>query len=107
MRCRWLAGADPSCSLHALLCFVSHAAALQAVNQVLFERHGYRRQQAHGDPRNSLLSHVLESGLGSPAAMAVLFQEVCRRSGLDLLPVALEGGRCVGCCRKSDCGCEG
>ncbi|KAI3425219.1 hypothetical protein D9Q98_008987 [Chlorella vulgaris] len=66
---------------------------ISAVNQVLFERHGYRRQQAHGDPRNSLLSHVLESGLGSPAAMAVLFQEVCRRSGLDLLPVALEGGR--------------
>jgi hypothetical protein len=36
---------------------------------------------------------VLESGNGSPASLAVLYLELCSRLGLDLQPVALEGGR--------------
>lgn len=33
---------DPGCSLPNLM---------QAINHVLYERHGYRRQRRHGDPR--------------------------------------------------------
>lgn len=37
---------------------------LSAVNDVLFLRHGYQRQAAHGNPRDSRLSAVLEGGQG-------------------------------------------
>ncbi|PSC70018.1 hypothetical protein C2E20_6550 [Micractinium conductrix] len=64
-----------------------------AINHVLFERHGYRRQRRHGDPLDSRLSNVLENGNGSPGSLAVLYLELCGRMGLALEPVALEGGR--------------
>lgn len=35
-------------------------------------------------PRDSTLSAVLETGSGSPAALAVLYREVCARLGLPL-----------------------
>lgn len=65
------------------------------MNTILYQRHGYRRQRRHGDPADSRLSAVLESGNGSPASLAVLYLELCGRLGLELQPVALEGGRCV------------
>ena len=36
---------------------------------------------------------MLENGNGSPGSLAVLYLELCSRLGLDLHPVALEGGR--------------
>ena len=68
---------------------------LGAVNAILFDRHGYRRMPRHGDPAASTLSAVLggRAAGGSPAAMAVLYSEVCARLGLDLASAPLEGGR--------------
>lgn len=44
-------------------------------------------------PRSVRLSSVLDSGSGGPAALAVLYMELCARLSLPLQPVALEGGR--------------
>ncbi|KAI7837303.1 hypothetical protein COHA_008867 [Chlorella ohadii] len=64
-----------------------------AINHVLYERHGYRRQRRHGDPLDMRLSNVLENGNGSPGSLAVLYLELAARLSLPLEPVALEGGR--------------
>jgi hypothetical protein len=49
---------------------------LNSLNEVLFGQQGYTKMQRHGDPRDSLLSSVLERGNGSPAALAILYREV-------------------------------
>ncbi|BDA45434.1 probable UPF0162 protein XF_1494 at C-terminar half [Coccomyxa sp. Obi] len=67
--------------------------ALAAVNDVLFDRHGYRRMDHHGDPKDSQLSAVLERGTGGSAALAILYMEVCERMGLRMAAQPLEGGR--------------
>ncbi|KAL4419822.1 hypothetical protein ABPG75_006920 [Micractinium tetrahymenae] len=66
---------------------------ITALNHVLYERHGYRRQRRFGDPLDSRLSNVLENGNGSPGSLAVLYLELAERLSLPLRPVALEGGR--------------
>eukprot|EP00192_Tetraselmis_astigmatica_P006137 CAMPEP_0117677960 /NCGR_PEP_ID=MMETSP0804-20121206/17022_1 /TAXON_ID=1074897 /ORGANISM="Tetraselmis astigmatica, Strain CCMP880" /LENGTH=439 /DNA_ID=CAMNT_0005487275 /DNA_START=437 /DNA_END=1756 /DNA_ORIENTATION=+ len=58
---------------------------ISAINEVLYIRHGYRRSQHHGEPRESQITTVLEYGEGSPVAMGILYQEICKRVGL---PVA-------------------
>ncbi|KAK3286977.1 hypothetical protein CYMTET_5493 [Cymbomonas tetramitiformis] len=61
-------------------------AALEAINEVLFKRHGYKRPDRHhnGDPQNSLLPRVLEEGRGSPVLLGVLYMEIARRIGLEV-----------------------
>ncbi|KAK9829669.1 hypothetical protein WJX72_007262 [[Myrmecia] bisecta] len=64
-----------------------------ALNSVLFDMHGYRRMERHGDPRDSQLSSVLERGRGSPAALTILYMEVCQRLGLPMAAQPLENGK--------------
>eukprot|EP00884_Botryococcus_braunii_P008742 jgi/Botrbrau1/1786/Bobra.0217s0041.1 len=45
---------------------VNPVQALVAVNSVLFDRHGYRRMDRHGDPRDAMLPQVLERGRERP-----------------------------------------
>ena len=62
--------------LHLALVRAYPTQLLGAVNDVVFGQHGYTKMQRHGDPRDSLLSSVLERGQGSPAALAILYREV-------------------------------
>ncbi|GAX76036.1 hypothetical protein CEUSTIGMA_g3479.t1 [Chlamydomonas eustigma] len=66
---------------------------LFAVNRVLFERHGYAPCNRYGQPRDSQLSSVMESGFGSSATLSFLYMEVCKRAGLSMEARALEDGR--------------
>eukprot|EP01025_Chloroclados_australasicus_P064258 TRINITY_DN8562_c0_g2_i4.p1 TRINITY_DN8562_c0_g2~~TRINITY_DN8562_c0_g2_i4.p1 ORF type:complete len:382 (+),score=41.45 TRINITY_DN8562_c0_g2_i4:1398-2543(+) len=65
---------------------------VQAVNEVLYDRHGYGRTDRIRDPNRTLLHCVLEEGLGTPATLAVLYTEVCRRLGLPLCAQVVDEG---------------
>jgi regulator of sirC expression with transglutaminase-like and TPR domain len=68
------------------------ATLLQAVRKVLFEEEGYRGNEAdYGDPRNSFLNEVLDRRLGLPITLCVLYMEVARRAGLELVGVGFPG----------------
>jgi regulator of sirC expression with transglutaminase-like and TPR domain len=74
-----LAGACPAPTLDAL---VTH----------LFRRGRFSGNQAdYYDPRNSLLSEVLDRGLGIPITLSVLAMEVGRRIGVPLSGVGMPG----------------
>ena len=50
---------------------------------MLFEEQGYTgNQRNYYDPRNSLLDHVIDSKMGIPISLSVLFAAVCRRVGV-------------------------
>lgn len=65
-----------------------------AINKTL-KQQGYRRMKKHGDIKSSLISYLLETGTGSPAALAVLYIEIAARLGMPLGPCLLEEGRYV------------
>ena len=66
---------------------------LVAVNAVLFDRHGYRPCNRYGVARDSQMSSVMERGVGSSAALSILYMEVCDRVGLPMAARGLEEGR--------------
>jgi regulator of sirC expression with transglutaminase-like and TPR domain len=65
---------------------------LDALNYVLFQRHGFR---GNGDdyynPKNSFLNEVLERRTGIPITLSVLYMEVAQRIGLPLDGVGFPG----------------
>jgi regulator of sirC expression with transglutaminase-like and TPR domain len=66
--------------------------AVQTVNQLLFRELGFRGNAAHyDDPRNLRLDWVLDERRGIPVTLAIVYAEVCQRSGLDVYPVGLPG----------------
>ena len=68
------------------------ATLLHAVRKVLFEEEGYRGNELdYADPRNSFLNEVLDRRLGLPITLCVLYMEVARRAGLELLGVGFPG----------------
>ena len=65
---------------------------VQALNTVLFEEAGLRgNSDDYTNPRNSLLDDVLDSGLGIPITLSVIYVEVARRIGLRLHGVSFPG----------------
>jgi len=66
------------------------ALMVNAINEVLYTRHGFRRSQRHGEPRESHITALLEDGEGSPVAMGILYTEVCRRVGLPVAGMPIE-----------------
>ncbi len=70
----------------------SDAARLERLNQYLFQEngfHGSRTQYYH--PANSHLNRVLEDREGLPLTLSVLYIELAKRIGLDLVGVGLPG----------------
>jgi regulator of sirC expression with transglutaminase-like and TPR domain len=68
------------------------ATTLHALRKVLFEEEGHRGNEAdYGDPRNSFLNEVLDRRLGLPITLSILYMEVARRVGLELLGVGFPG----------------
>jgi hypothetical protein len=66
------------------------ALMVNAINEVLYERHGFRRSQQHGEPREGHITTLLEAGEGSPVAMGILYTEVCKRVGLPVAGMPIE-----------------
>jgi regulator of sirC expression with transglutaminase-like and TPR domain len=68
------------------------ATTLKAVRDVLFVEEGFKgNEKSYYDPRNSYLNQVLDRRLGIPISLSLLFMEVARRVGLDLVGVAFPG----------------
>jgi regulator of sirC expression with transglutaminase-like and TPR domain len=67
-------------------------AAIDAVNQLLFEELGFRgNSEDYYDPRNSYLNDVLDRRTGIPITLSTLYMEVARRAGLEVAGVGLPG----------------
>ena len=65
---------------------------VHALNAVLFEEAGLRgNTDDYANPRNSFLNDVLDSGLGIPITLSVVYMEVARRIGLRLEGVSFPG----------------
>src|SRR5512135_1350521 len=61
-------------------------AVLDAMKLVLIREEGFRGNEAdYYDPRNSFLNEVLDRRLGIPISLSILYVEVARRVGLELL----------------------
>jgi regulator of sirC expression with transglutaminase-like and TPR domain len=62
------------------------------VGEHVYERLGFRGNEAdYYDPRNSLLSDVLERKLGIPITLALVYCEIARRVGVPARGVAFPG----------------
>jgi regulator of sirC expression with transglutaminase-like and TPR domain len=65
---------------------------LAALNDVLFNRHGFRgNQNDYYDPKNSFLNEVIERKQGIPITLSVLYMEVAQRIGIALDGVGFPG----------------
>lgn len=70
----------------------SNSAPLDAFNQFMFEELGFVGNEGnYYDPRNSLLSYVLDRSTGIPITLSVVYMEVGRRAGLRVEGVGLPG----------------
>ena len=65
---------------------------INLINSVLFEQWRFEgNAEDYYNHENSYLSRVLATRKGIPISLGVLYQEVARRNGLILLPVAMPG----------------
>ncbi len=70
---------------------------LDALTEVLGRRHGFAGDSEHyDDPANSMLDIVLERRRGLPILLSIVYVEVARRAGLQLVGVGLPGHYVVG-----------
>lgn len=68
------------------------ANSVAALNQFLFEELGFTGNQSHYyDPRNSLLSDVIDRRTGIPITLSLLYMEIGRRAGLNVEGIGLPG----------------
>lgn len=68
------------------------ANAVVAVNKYIFEELGFAGNQSnYYDPRNSLLSDVLDRRTGIPITLSVVYMEIGRRAGLRVEGIGLPG----------------
>lgn len=67
-------------------------AAVNALNEYLFDHVGFRGNEAdYYDPRNSLLHEVLRRRLGIPITLSLVYIETGRRLGVPLVGVGMPG----------------
>jgi len=68
------------------------ANSIAALNKFIFEELGFAGNQSdYYDPRNSLLSDVLERRTGIPITLSVVYMEVGRRAGVRVEGIGLPG----------------
>lgn len=68
------------------------AAAVETINGHLFGEEGFRgNTEAYYDPRNSYLNEVLDRRTGIPVTLSVVYMEVARRLGVEVVGVGLPG----------------
>lgn len=68
---------------------------VSAINNVLYEQQGYKRMPSYGQVSNFQLRRVLDSGIGSPILLSIIYLVVAEESGLSLNALALEEGSYV------------
>lgn len=67
-------------------------ARLTALSRLLFDDEGFSGNRDHyGDFRNSLLNVVVERRVGIPISLGLVYAEVARRAGIDVLGVSFPG----------------
>lgn len=70
----------------------THNDTLQCLNTHLFIKEGLRGNTGeYYDPRNSFLNEVLETKVGIPITLSVIYMEVGRRLGLALVGIGFPG----------------
>jgi regulator of sirC expression with transglutaminase-like and TPR domain len=70
----------------------SPESAIAALNQVLFEEHGFRgNTREYYDPRNSFLNDVLDRRTGIPISLSTVYIAVGRRAGAAVEGIGLPG----------------
>lgn len=70
----------------------THNDTLQCLNTRLFLKEGLRGNTGeYYDPRNSFLNEVLETKVGIPITLSVIYMEVGRRLGLALVGIGFPG----------------
>lgn len=90
----WLARLDAlaEAARGSVLSAWSDAARVEALNRFLFEQEGFAgNQEAYEDPRNSLLSEVLERRTGLPITLSLVYLEVGWRLGLPVEGIGFPG----------------
>jgi len=66
--------------------------AVVALNKFIFEELGFAGNQSeYYDPRNSLLSDVIERRTGIPITLSVVYMEIGRRAGVHVEGIGLPG----------------
>jgi regulator of sirC expression with transglutaminase-like and TPR domain len=71
---------------------LSPDAPVEALNRFVFDELGFAGDRRnYYDPRNSLLSFVLDERRGIPITLAVVYMELGRRAGLEVEGVGLPG----------------
>lgn len=70
----------------------SEANAVATLNNFIFDELGFAGNQSdYYDPRNSLLSDVLDRRTGIPISLSVVYMEIGRRAGLHVEGIGLPG----------------
>ncbi len=76
---------------------------LAELSRLFSARWGFRgNREDYYDPRNSFLNDVLERRTGIPITLSLVYIEVGRRAGLDLVGVGMPGHFLVGCRARPD-----
>ncbi len=86
------------------LCAAERREVLRAIGKVLYEQQGFQpaREDYH-DPANSLLDQVLDRRRGIPLTLALVFQAVALRLGVDVYGVCTPGHFMLGCKLQGRC----
>ncbi len=76
----------------------SRAWVISQLNHFLFEERGFRgNKEDYYDPRNSLLSEVIDRRIGIPITLSIVYMELGWRLGLPLEGIAFPGHFLVKC----------
>ena len=76
---------------------------LERLSRVFAGRWGFHgNRDDYYDPRNTFLNDVLDRRTGIPISLSVVYMEVGRYAGLDLVGVGMPGHFLVGCCDRND-----
>jgi regulator of sirC expression with transglutaminase-like and TPR domain len=76
---------------------------IQIINNCLFQQEGFKgNSDDYYNYRNSLLDCVLDSKMGIPITLAILYTCICRRLGLDVYLVGLPGHVVLGFSTNED-----
>jgi len=79
------------------------AEGLERLSRLFAERWGFHgNRDDYYDPRNSFLNDVLDRRTGIPITLSLVYIEVGRRAGLELVGVGMPGHFLVGCADRSD-----
>ncbi len=76
---------------------------LERLSRLFSERWGFRgNREDYHDPRNSFLNDVLDRRTGIPITLSLVYIEVGRQAGLELVGIGMPGHFLVGCAGRGD-----